>query len=280
LKVIPIALAAHYATGGTTLARIWTCTRRDGQVFGFTDHDRSITVGGVGYEPRSGFTASALKSASDFSIDNLELDGLLESDAITSEDIEAGLWDGATIRFAELNWSDVSMGMNVLRDGSIGEIQREGLTYKAELRGKLHKLQNNVGRVVTPSCDAQLGDSRCTVDIEALRAAGAVTAVTDGRHFTASGFAAYDGYFAFGVLTWVTGANAGMSMEVRAYTDPGHFELQIEMPHPVLPDDTFTVVPGCDRSKAVCIAKFNNILNFRGFSFVPGTDKTLLVGGQ
>jgi uncharacterized phage protein (TIGR02218 family) len=280
VKSLPSALAAHYATGGTTLARIWTCARRDGRVFGFTDHDRSITVGGVVYEPRSGFTASALKSASDFSIDNLELDGLLESDAITSEDIEAGLWDGASIQLAEVNWSDVSMGVNVMRQGSIGEVQREGLTYKAELRGLLHKLQNNVGRIVTPSCDAQLGDSRCKVNIEALRASGLVTAVTDGRHFAASGMSAYDGYFAFGVLTWLTGANAGMSMEVRGYTDPGQFELQIEMPHPILPDDTFTVIPGCDRSKAICISKFSNLLNFRGFSFVPGQDKTLLVGGQ
>lgn len=274
------ALAAHYSGGATTLAHLWKCSRRDGPVFGFTDHDVVIEYDGVTYLPKSGFTASALKSAADFSIDNLELEGLLDSAAITDEDIEAGLWDGAAIELLEVNWADLTMGANVLRVGTLGEIQSEGLLYKAELRGLLHKLQNNVGRMVTPSCDTQLGSALCKVNVEALRAAATVATVTDNRTFTATGFAVPDGYFAFGEVTWVTGANAGKRMEVRSQTAAGAIELQLEMPHPILPDDTFTVIPGCDRSKAVCISKFNNVVNFRGFSFVPGSDKVLLVGGQ
>lgn len=280
MKALPPLLAAHYETGSTTLARIWTCTRRDGQIFGFTDHDAALVVGAVNYQPRSGFTASALKTAADFSVDNLDLDGLLESDAITSEDIEAGLWDGATIELAEVNWADVTMGKNVLRYGSIGEIQHEGPLYKAELRGLLHKLQNNIGRIASTSCDALLGDARCKVDLEALRDSGVVTSVADLRSFTASALAGSADYYAFGEVLWTSGANVEARMEVSTHATGGVLELVLEMPHEIEVGDAFTIVPGCDRSKSTCIAKYDNLVNFRGFSFIPGQDKTLLVGGQ
>lgn len=280
MKSIPTDLLAHYASGTTTLARLWKCTRRDGAVLGFTDHDMPLELDGITYEPRSGFTASALKSAADFSVDNLELEGLLESDAITPQDIEAGLWDGATIELLEVNWADLTMGANVLRVGSLGEIQHAGTTYVAELRGLLHKLQNNVCRIVTPACDAQLGDARCGVDLEAQRAAGTVTAVASHRDFTAADLVGDADLYAFGEVTWTRGANAGYRMEVQSHGADGVVKLQLEMPHAIAVGDTFTVVPGCNRSKAVCKDKFDNVINFRGFSFVPGNDKTLLVGGQ
>jgi hypothetical protein len=31
--------------------------------------------------------------------------------------------------------------------------------------------------------------------------------------------------------------------------------------------------PGCDKTRATCVAKFSNILNFRGEPDVPGQDK-------
>lgn len=285
MKSLPPLLAAHYASGGTTLARLWKCKRLDGQVFGFTDHDQPLTYDGVTYAPTSGFTASALKSAADFSIDNLELDGLLDSEAITAEDIEAGLWDGSEIILLEVNWAALGTGANVLRVGTLGEIQHAGPTYTAELRGLLHRLQNNIGRVVGPGCDAQLGDARCKVNLDALRISATVTAVASHRDLTASALAAYftdtpSGYFGFGEITWTSGSNVGTRIEVQTHSAGGVLKLALAMPRPILVGDAFTIVPGCDRSKAVCKSKFNNVPNFRGFSFVPGNDKVLLVGGQ
>jgi hypothetical protein len=36
------ALTVHLASGTTTLAWCWRITRADGQVLGFTDHDRPL----------------------------------------------------------------------------------------------------------------------------------------------------------------------------------------------------------------------------------------------
>ena len=43
MKSLSPALAAHLATGTTTLAYCWRVTRRDGTVLGFTEHDRDLT---------------------------------------------------------------------------------------------------------------------------------------------------------------------------------------------------------------------------------------------
>jgi uncharacterized phage protein (TIGR02218 family) len=44
---------------------------------------------------------------------------------------------------------------------------------------------------------------------------------------------------------------------------------------PVAPGDAFVVTAGCDKSFAVCGAKFANRDNFRGFPHMPGADAVL-----
>lgn len=277
-KTLSAELLAHYASGATTLAKLWKVTRRDGEVFGFTDHDQPLTYLAQIYEPSSVFDGSAVETRGELNVDSLETRGLLDSEGITAQSLEHGEWDGAAVLIVEVNYRDLTMGHNVLRAGTLGEVQRSGPTYTAELRGMMHALQNNIGRIVTPSCDAKLGDARCGVDLEALRISGSVTVATSARLFTTDvgGSVTYS----YGVLTWTSGANDGLSIEVKAHTAVGILELQLAMPNAVQVGDDFTIVPGCDKTKATCIAVFDNVINFRGFSFVPGQDKVLLVGGQ
>ena len=62
MRAIPAALAAHLATGATTLAFGWKLTRRDGVVMGFSDHDRDLFCDGVTFRAASGFTAMNVSS--------------------------------------------------------------------------------------------------------------------------------------------------------------------------------------------------------------------------
>lgn len=88
------------------------------------------------------------------------------------------------------------------------------------------------------------------------------------------------GYYDYGVVTWVTGANAGLSMEVKAYV-PGQITLALPMPYPISdgsPSDTFTITAGCDKSLTTCRDRFANVVNFRGEPYLPGTDRIVQVG--
>jgi uncharacterized phage protein (TIGR02218 family) len=275
LKVLSSELLAHYASDATTLARLWKITRRDGEVFAFTDHDVAIAYSAVTYEPSSVFDASAINTSHDLNVDGLEAQGLLDSEGITAADLEAGLWDAAAVEIVEVNYKDLTMGHNPLRYGTLGEVQRSVQTFTAELRGLMYALQQNIGRTVLPSCDATLGDARCGVDLEALRVSGEVTVATSNRVFTTD-VTGSDTY-TYGVLTWTTGLNDGRSMEVKMHAS-AVMTLQIAMPYAVQVGDEFTVTPGCDKTEANC-KLYSNFSRFRGFPDVPGTD-AMLRGGQ
>jgi uncharacterized phage protein (TIGR02218 family) len=284
---ISAELLAHYAQETTTLARLWKVTRRDGTVLGFTDHDAAITYDGLTYAVTSSFDASAIGTSAALNVDHLEATGLLALGAVEAADIEAGLWDKAAVVLMEVNHADMTMGHNTLRFGEVGEVQRQGQYFTVELRGLAQYLQNRIGRIVAPACDADLGDARCGVDLEAMRLAGSVASAASQRQFVPDTMSddPVDGYFTYGIVTWVSGLNAGLSMEVKQHTvdsDGALFELQLDMPYAIEAGDTFTAVPGCNKvgRDGDCKIKFDNYVNFRGFEDLPGAHKVLLVGGQ
>lgn len=91
-----VGLAAHLATGLTTVCRCWAITRRDGQVLGFTDHDRDLSFEGILFRADTGLTAGVLLQTSGLAVDNAEAVGALTDAAIREEDITAGRFDGVS----------------------------------------------------------------------------------------------------------------------------------------------------------------------------------------
>jgi uncharacterized phage protein (TIGR02218 family) len=90
MKTLPAALAAHLATGATTLCWCWRLTRRDGVKFGFTDHDRDVVFDGTTFEAAAGFTASEIKDAVGLSVDNLEVTSAITSERLAEPDLAPG----------------------------------------------------------------------------------------------------------------------------------------------------------------------------------------------
>lgn len=87
------------------------------------------------------------------------------------------------------------------------------------------------------------------------------------------------GYFTFGMVTFTSGGNIGLSMEVKSYV-PGLVELQLPMPYPINVGDAYTITKGCGkRFNEDCRDGFNNVVNFRGEPHIPGQDQTIQVGG-
>ena len=97
------------------------------------------------------------------------------------------------------------------------------------------------------------------------------------RQFTASALTQAVDFFTAGKVTWQTGANAGLSKEIKTHATGGNILLQEPMPCTVAVGDTFTIYAGClKRYDEDCgPAKFNNQVNFRGFPKLPGNDAML-----
>jgi uncharacterized phage protein (TIGR02218 family) len=280
MKSLSPALQAHLDEGTTTLSWCWKITRADGVVFGFTDHDRTLDLIGTMFEPESGLTASEVRSGSDLSVDAQDAQGVLTSDRITETDILDGRWDNAEVELWRVNWADTSQRV-LIRRGAIGQIRRGRLAFVAEMRSQAHVLGQTVGRMFQATCDAELGDARCRINLDAsaFKGTGAVIDLLRDRAFTASGLGGFAaGWFAFGTVTWTSGVNAGRRAEVLAHDllDGIAILTLLEVPvRPIAEADAFVIRAGCDKRIATCAAKFANVANFRGFPHIPGQDAVL-----
>ena len=96
-KNLTPAMRAHLDEETTRLAAIWRITRKDGQQFFFTDHDRDIVFGGEVYRADAGFERTAIRSDAGFAVDNLDLVGVFAEGGIVEDEVRAGLFDGAEI---------------------------------------------------------------------------------------------------------------------------------------------------------------------------------------
>jgi uncharacterized phage protein (TIGR02218 family) len=271
VKALSAALQAHYALGTTTLARCFKATLTSGTVLGATSHAEDIIFEGVTYQSTAGYNTSDIANSFDLSPDNLELEGVLASPAITDEDIRTGKWDYASIEFFEVNYADLTMGRNVLRVGTLGEVKGGRSKFTAELRGLTQKLSRRIVKLTTKDCQHDLGDSRCQVALASHTVTGSITgSISNNRQFVDSTRTETTDRFTAGKITWLTGANAGLSMEVKRSTAAGLIELHEQMPYTMAIGDTYSVYTGCKkRLTEDCIATFNNAVNFGGFPHLP-----------
>lgn len=278
MKNIDPDLQLHLDGTTTTLCTCWHVTREDGVELGFTDHDQDLTVDAQLYKAATGFTATSVESKADFSVDNMDLEGMLSSNEISETDILNGRYDYAEVEIFMVNYEDLSQGKIYLKRGRMGEVKVNSSQFVAELRGLSQHLQQHIGRVYTSSCDAILGDSRCTKALGAFTFATTVTSVTDRQIFKASALTQAAGYFTGGVVTFTSGDNDDLEMEVKEF-EGTKITLALPVPYQIQVGDTISIVAGCDKTSATCAAKFSNLINFRGFPDIPGTDAILETAG-
>ena len=272
MRTLPDGLQAHLDGGATTLCWCWRLMPHGAAALGFTDHDRDLAFDGMTFEARSGFTASAIETSLGLAVDNLDVEGALQSDRLDAAALAAGAFDAAEVEIWLVNWADVAQRV-LMRRGNVGEVTRSAIGFTAEIRGLAHRLAQPEGRVFQFGCDAALGDARCGVDLAspAYRGAGTVIAAYEPRRFLAGGLDGFaEGWFAGGLLH-----AGGRTAEVKAHRAAAGgsvIELWQALPSPLAVGDGFEITAGCDGQFATCRAKFANPVNFRGFPHMPGND--------
>lgn len=272
-----MSMQTHLASGLTTLCRCWAVTRRDGQVFGFTDHDDDVSFDGITFKADTGLTASALQQVTGLAVDNTEAIGALSDTSVTEVDIAAGRFDHADVTYWLVNWQDTAE-REVQFSGSIGEMKRADGAFFAELRGASEALNKPLGRVFQNQCQAVLGDAVCGLNltVPGWRYEQPVQTIEDGRIFRFAGLdAVAPRWFERGRLELRSGPALGAVGMIKNDTLVGDIrivELWEELRVPVNAGDTVRLEVGCDKRFETCKSRFANALNFRGFPHVPGED--------
>lgn len=276
MRNIPDNLAAHMADGATTLCHCWKLIRRDGRSFGFTDHDHDLSFGGTTFAARSGLEAAEATAELGFAVGGGEVAGALMSAGLTEDDISSGLYDDASVETWLVNWANVAERL-LLDIGSIGEIRRSDGSFFAEVRGLMHRYDEERGRLFRATCSADLGDAKCGINLgsSSYSDTGTVTRTDGFLGIVASGIGFADGWCTGGRLTWTSGSNAGVSVEIkvhRAISGTDEFDLWQRAPQAIKVGDGFRVTVGCDKTHGMCRRRFKNVANFRGFPHMPGND--------
>lgn len=279
MNSISTDLQTHYAGTSVTLARCLRLERVDGTVLGFTSLDHDLTFGGTLYAAVRGIMGSDVSSGSALDVDNTETSGMLNSDNITDADLNAGLWDYCAFRLFELNYRDLTMGSRKVRAGNLGQVSSDRAGFTAELVGLLQRYQTIIVELSSVGCRASLGDARCKINLSGYTITGAITSGGSGLVLADSGRGEADDYFAYGVISMTSGANDGISREVKSFANTGGvINLQLPFPYAVAVADTYSMHAGCDKAKRTCIDKFDNVVNMRAEPDLQGRDRLVQVG--
>ena len=276
MRILPPDLAEALSGETATLCFAWLLKRREGDVLAFTDHDCAFEAGGHVFEPAASLETTASEQGAGLATGGGEIRGVLDSDRLSERAIRAGLFDGAELRRYRVNWR--APALDFLEDVTIlGEIRRVDGRFLAETRLPFLALDEERGRRYTRSCDAELGDARCGVDLSGppFRLAATITEATAIALRCATLEAAPDGLFARGRIRLLTGSLAGAEAAVRDHPGGGWLRLWQALPLAPEPGDTLLVHAGCDKSLTTCHARFGNAARFRGFPHIPPADAML-----
>lgn len=274
MRTASAGMNAHIAGEVTNLAICWKLALVSGTVLGFTDNTTDLTFESQLYKAATGFSPTSIETKDAYSVDNLDVAGILDSSGLTEADIMAGIYDFAEIEIFMVNVTDLTQGKIIHRRGWLGEVTLKNGQFIAEVRGLAQKLQQNIGEIYTPTCRAVFGDTRCKINSATYSVTGTVNTVTSRQIFICNSMAQAAGYFSGGEVKWLTGANAGRRMEIKEFANK-QFTLALPMPNAIAASDTFKAIAGCDKTFFSCYSKFANAVNFRGEPYVPGMDKML-----
>jgi uncharacterized phage protein (TIGR02218 family) len=277
MRTLTAGMAGHLTGTAHTRCDMLLLDLRDGTSIGITSHDSDLDYdigdGTVTYDSGTGILASDVSQSCGLEANNYEVTGPL-SDIVTLEAVAGGRFDRARARLFQVNWKNLGNGAIKIMAGSVAEARVEGGKFIFEIRDDFDLFNQTVGRLITNGCDADYGDARCGATPETV--VGTVAAVTSAMQFTVSYAGSFaNDYFNKGTVEALTGELAGtLPVEIEDWTVGGAITLFTPLVEAPAIGDTFTVKRGCGKSRADCMER-NNILNFRGYPEVPGSDQAL-----
>jgi hypothetical protein len=283
-----------------------------GTVLRYTSHDTDLIVGSNRYYSKN-IGRKGTKISVGTSVDELEVDIYPDDNWVVDgvpiiEALQNGVLDGAYLQldrvFASSAWN-VSLNFDeienvdtvanidfpsgpfipsissdyVLEKLFLGRVDApEIYSTSAQLKAKslMQLLNINMPRnLIQSTCGNTLYDSVCGLTRSSYAVTSSVTSTSTATIIYASGLTQTAGYFNQGVIQFTSGLNSGLKRTVKTHASGGVLTMILYFPSAPAIGDTFTIVPGCDKTMATCKNTFNNLANYRGMPYVPLPETTI-----
>ena len=270
-------------------AHLITITLVNGHVERYTDWEASLAWGGVDYPAGAtlkrpvvavGEDGTIRKESVGTEIGEFHVSLLCDTRSeINGKKIPLAAVDGdfsgawVHVDRACLDGTASVLGTTPLWDGPVSEAAPTSTRVDVTVDSGMGLLTKQMPpRTYQAGCTHTLYDAGCalvkaTYTVTGTVASGSTVSVVQSN-LTSQG----SNYFALGVLTFTTGALAGVQRGVR-YSALGALSLDRPLKSVPAAGDTFTVYPGCDKTRSTCLAKFSNMAHFAGQPLVPKNEQ-------
>lgn len=293
MKPLSPALTALLASRKFAAADLYTFTLIGGGVLRYTSYDVDVTVGGNTWS--AGGTTGPFFDRTDnkakchwkigIAVDQLIFDVIPGAAQVNGQPFLAAVrqrvFAGAELELDRAFFAPPGAGAPlsipgatgtlVLFVGRVAEVNFSRTAATFNVNSHLELLNQNLPRnLYQAPCINTLFDASCALNRASFAVSGTVAAGSTPFVVDAT-LAQASGYFDQGSIVFTSGANNGVSRSVKSYSigTPGMLVLLSPLPNVPAPGDTFTAYPGCDKTQATCTNKFSNLVNFRGFPYVP-----------
>jgi uncharacterized phage protein (TIGR02218 family) len=249
-----------------------------------TAHPRDLVIAGspaVTYLTASGYQFTGFSAASTSSPAMVDLEGIAGVAGIDRDTVASGVFDGARAFLFATTWHTPIEDEEPITSSIMGKTTLSDERYRIEEMALVDALNQTVGRTYQPTCYKEFGGQEfagCKIDLGPITVTGTLTHVGPVRDSTRAEVA---DYFAYGTIALTSGPNAGLPpLEIKSYAadgtivtfQPFHYAAQV--------GDTYTMIPGCRKRLVDCRDKWDNVINFGGFTFVPIGSKYSQVGNK
>jgi uncharacterized phage protein (TIGR02218 family) len=289
MKPAPTALISYLNAARASpdaqllMADAFLFTLQGGSTLAYTNSDVTFTYAGVTYLANSILVDGLkYKAAIGLEADQQQITVAARStDTIAGgapflQALRDGSFDGCEIVRYRVFFSDrlggTAIGAAMLFKGRLGNIDEIGRTSaKLTVNSDLVLLDIDMPRnMYQPTCLHTLYDIGCglnkTSTSPSYSGSGTVGAGSTASIIYWSGANAN---FAQGTITFNSGVLAGVTATVGSVVSGSSLNLINPLQSVPATGDGFKVYFGCDHTLTTCQAKFNNLVNFRGFPYVP-----------
>lgn len=268
MKALSADWKARLAGDVSTLVLLVEYKLLTGQTLYLTNSDHDVTIGGVLYATGADVSQVQLQVGTDTQAVTVTV---LLGDVVTAAMIEAGALDAAEYTVKVADFEVPTLTPIVFSVGFVSQAKFKD-RLSAEIDGQPQSSRGNplAKDKYSVNCRADLGDSKCKVDIDALKAVNVkVVSVGNAQRFVCDNKAAT---WNNGLALFTSGECAGYGFEINTSAADGTLVLKGLMAILPIAGDTLTLYPGCDKTTGNCKA-YNNIINFQGepFSINPYT---------
>lgn len=254
-----------------------------GSAIQLTQHPTDLKMSnGKTYLSSSGYQFTGFVSSSNTSPASFDFDGIAGLAGISRDAISSGAFDNAKCYLFACDWRDPQEDYEPIVSSILGKVVMMDDRYRVEEMALIDAMNQSQGFTYTAACPKVFGGQEyggCMVNKPSLQVGATITAILSPSRISASSLGQPPDYFALGTIQFTSGKNVGLKpAEIKNY-NAGNIEVFEPFYYEPAIGDSFIITPGCRKRISDCNTKFNNVINFGGFPYIPTGSQYAQVGG-